>query len=209
MHRHKNMLISNGYSLPTHAQIYAYAHNLIQHMHAIYWQGLVNSITHTQMQNTCTHVNIYKCWVWSMSPFFHLSLRHTLSLWRSLWSSWVWLTQSISVRASLPSLCAGWSLTKWTWGLHFYGLNGVSSRGGDALGGSQDNFKTRHVLFLRCMSLSHLLYISCQVALSRTSMLNVAKRGGREGEREPNAPSFCLDPDSNTDQTGLGYEEDL
>ena len=35
---------------------------------------------------------------------------------------------------------------------------------GNAMGGSQDNFKTLHLLFLCCVSLSLLPHISCQVS---------------------------------------------
>lgn len=73
-----------------------------------------------------------------------------------LCSSWFWLTQSISVKASLPSLCARWSLTKWTWGLKFYGLNGVSSQGRQTL---WEVLKTTSKHFFSCSFATHLCLI--------------------------------------------------
>ena len=54
--------------------------------------------------------------------------------------------------------------------------------GGGAMGGSQDDFKTLQLLFQRCMSLSLLPHISCQV--SRTDLESQhGKNPGEKGAR--------------------------
>ena len=149
------------------------------------WAWWIVSRTHTDAKHMHTrkHINAE----FGLCLFFSsLSLSDTHTHTHTHTPSWVWLTQSISVWADM------WAFSVCRLIPHQVNLRSPllwvkwsQLPRGDALGGSQDNFKTRHVLFLRCMSLSHLRYISCQVALSRTSVLNAAKRGRREEEREP------------------------
>lgn len=77
-------------------------------------------------------------------------------------------TQSISVWTSVSSLCARWSLTKWTWGLWFLWVKWSQLLG-------------QH--FISSYSATHLCVISLTSPAKKSLLLSKEKRTGREREK--------------------------
>lgn len=166
-----------------------------------------------QMQNTCNgHKHITTIYGSALYPSLHLILLYAqkYSLCRAERArSRVLLTQSVSSRASLPPLCAGWSRTIWV-SLRSPVLWVKWSQfplGGTQKGGSQDNFKTLHLLLLYAACLCLIFLASPAKSLGRTSLLGNGKN--KEGENRSWGRRSILSGSHGVEQTVRGNNKDL